>query len=128
MGADMVELTRRAFRALVVLFCVATGPARSQSPRVIDVTAERFQFTPSEIVVDAGEEVELRLKSEDTSHGFRIKGTNVHLVAPKRGQGVVSAALKVTEPGRYPFECTRMCGAGHNSMRGVLVVRSASAK
>src|SRR5262245_44537396 len=106
----MVKATRRGFVSFVVLFCLATGPARSQSPRVVDITAESFQFTPSEIVIEAGEEVELRLKSEDTAHGFRIKGTNVHLVAPKRGQGSASATLKVTEPGRYPFECTRMCG------------------
>jgi heme/copper-type cytochrome/quinol oxidase subunit 2 len=47
------------------------------------------------------------------------------LVVPKRGQGVATATVRLTEPGRYPFECTRMCGAGHNFMRGVLIVRAA---
>ena len=28
-----------------------------------------------------------------------------------------------TTPGRYTFECSRLCGAGHNFMRGVLIVR-----
>jgi cytochrome c oxidase subunit 2 len=110
--------------AMVLLACLAAGPARSQPRRVVHVTAERFTFTPSEIVVDAGEEIELRVKSDDTAHGFRIAGTNINLVIPKRGRNEISATLRLTEPGRYTFECSRMCGAGHNFMRGVLVVRA----
>jgi cytochrome c oxidase subunit 2 len=109
---------------LVVLTCLAANPARSQPRRVVDITAERFSFTPSEIVVDAGEEIELRLKSDDTAHGFRVAGTTINLAIPKRGYKTVSAIVKLTDPGRYTFECNRMCGAGHNFMRGVLVVRA----
>jgi cytochrome c oxidase subunit 2 len=109
---------------IVVLTAMAANPARSQPRRVVEITAERFTFTPSEIVVDAGEEIELRLKSDDTAHGFRIAGTNVNLVIPKRGYQTVSTTVRIAEPGRYTFECSRMCGAGHNFMRGVLVVRA----
>lgn len=112
-----------AIAIALVITCVAAGPARSEPRRVIRISAERFAFTPSEIVVAAGEEVELRLKSDDTAHGFRIVGTGVNVVIPKRGQDEMSVPLRVTEPGRYTFECSRMCGAGHNFMRGVLVVR-----
>lgn len=108
---------------LLALLCFTAGPVRSQPRRVIHVTAERFAFTPSEIVVDAGEEVELRLKSDDTAHGFRIAGTTINLVIPKRGRPESVTPLRLTEPGRYTFECSRMCGAGHHFMRGVLVVR-----
>lgn len=110
--------------ALVIL-CLSVGAAALQAPerRVIRITAERFSFTPSEIVVDVGEEVELRIASDDTIHGFRIAGQAVNLVIPKRGKGEVSATFRATEAGRHTFECTRMCGAGHNFMRGELVVR-----
>ena len=116
----------RTFVVIVVglAACLSAGPARSQPRRVIHISAERFAFTPSEIVVEAGEEVELRLTSDDTAHGFRIARTNVSLVIPKRGRKEVSATLKLTEPGRYEFECTRMCGAGHDFMRGVVIVRA----
>lgn len=98
--------------------------ARQQSaPRVIHITAERFSFTPSEIAVQAGEEVELRIQSEDTSHGFRLIDTDISAVVPKRGKGEVSVRFRPERPGRYTFECSRMCGAGHDFMRGVLVVR-----
>ena len=103
--------------------CVTAAPARSQQRRVIRITAERFSFTPSEIVLNAGEEVEFRLKSDDTSHGFRLIGQGVNVAIPKRGRDELSVPFKAPEPGRYTFECSRMCGAGHNFMRGVLVVR-----
>jgi cytochrome c oxidase subunit 2 len=120
----MRRLTTWSVVALAVaMTCVTAGHAQSPQPRVILITAERFTFTPSEIVVDAGEEIEFRLKSDDTAHGFRIAGTPLSLVIPKRGHGEASAMFHANKAGRYAFECTRMCGAGHNFMRGVLVVR-----
>jgi len=47
----------------------------------------------------------------------------INVTIPKRGRHEVAVVFRPTEPGRYTFECTRMCGAGHNFMRGVLVVR-----
>ena len=109
----------------LLVSCVQTGSSQSQSQprRVIRISAERFAFMPSEIVVFAGEEVELRLKSDDTAHGFRIAGTPVNVAIPKRGRAEIAVPFRAPEPGRYPFECNRMCGAGHNFMRGELVVR-----
>lgn len=107
----------------IAVTCAATQPATSQERRIIRITAERFAFTPSEIIVDAGEEVELRLTSDDTAHGFRIAGTPVNVVIPKRGFKEIVVPFQAPNAGRYHFECTRMCGAGHNFMRGVLVVR-----
>ena len=113
--------------AVAVLIPVADAGSQTQR-RVVRVSAERFAFTPSEIVVDAGEEIELRVKSDDTAHGFRIAGTSVNVVIPKRGRGEISVPFRAPEPGRYLFECTRMCGAGHHFMRGELVVRDPAAR
>jgi cytochrome c oxidase subunit II len=124
----MKAISTRA-RVTVAILCVAslsiaTDRVASQTRRVVRVTAERFTFAPSQIVVDEGEEVELRLKSDDTSHGFRIAGTTVNVAIPKRGHDELSIVLRAPAPGRYVFECTRMCGAGHNFMRGMLIVRA----
>jgi cytochrome c oxidase subunit 2 len=100
----------------------AAPAARQASPRVIDVIAERFEFWPSEIRVAGGEEVELRIRSDDTMHGFRLVGAGTNLLVPKRGKGYAVTRFTGTAPGRYTFECSRMCGAGHNFMRGVLIV------
>ena len=123
---------RLSLVSLLVLIAAATSPgatSRSQAPnrRVVEVTAERFEFWPSEIVVTQGEEIELRIKSFDTIHGFHIVGTNTSLIVPKRGKGEAVATFSATTPGRYTIECNRMCGAGHHFMRAMLVVKAAPA-
>jgi heme/copper-type cytochrome/quinol oxidase subunit 2 len=121
-------------RMLVVLplLLLAGMPSRSAGlaqlapPRVIEINAERFQFWPARIVVSEGEEVELRLRSDDTLHGFRIVGFGTNLEIPKRGHGYAVTRFIGSRPGRYTFECNRLCGAGHNFMRGVIIVRPAT--
>ena len=98
-------------------------PPSSAAPRIIRINAERFNFFPSRITILAGEDVEFRIKSDDTSHGFRIVVGDVNIAIPKRGKGEAKVAVRLQEPGRYRFECSRMCGAGHNFMRGELIVR-----
>lgn len=93
-----------------------------QERRVVRVSAERFSFTPSRIELRVGEEVDLVLTSDDTAHGFRIEGTDVDLAIPKRGPAEARATVSFDKAGRYEFACDRMCGAGHNFMRGVIVV------
>jgi cytochrome c oxidase subunit II len=100
-----------------------TESAQSGARKTIDMVAERFLFIPSEVTVDAGTTLELRLSSEDTDHGFRIIGTDVHVVIPKRGRGEVVAVFEAKEPGHYTFECSQICGAGHSFMRGTIRVR-----
>ena len=104
------------------------GLAQATSPRVIDINAERFQFWPSQVIVQDGEEVELRLRSDDTVHGFRIVGMGTNLEIPKRGHGYAVTRFTGSGPGRYTFECNRLCGAGHNFMRGEIIVRSAATR
>src|SRR3990170_1573235 len=106
-----------------IVSLAATPIPEQQERRVIKVNAERFAFTPSRIEVAAGEEIELRIKSDDTSHGFRIVGTDTNVAIPKRGKGEIAVVIRMEKPGTYTFECNRMCGAGHNFMRGELVVR-----
>ena len=123
----MVVLRPR--RSLVVLLGVALAGAglagsRAGEPArlVVPVVAERFSFTPSEIRVPAGVPVELRIRSEDTMHGFRIVGRGVNVAVPKRRQGEAVVLFEAQTPGRYRFECSRLCGAGHHFMRGEIVV------
>jgi cytochrome c oxidase subunit 2 len=94
----------------------------SRDTRVVEIAAERFSFTPSEVKVAAGTTIEFRLRSDDTDHGFRIIGTEVNVRIPKRGKGAVTVTFEPPKPGRYTFECSKLCGAGHSFMRGTIVV------
>jgi cytochrome c oxidase subunit II len=114
-----------------VWFCVfaavlSTGAASDDSvkkpDKVISITAERFAFSPSKIRVKQGSVVEFVLTSDDTDHGFRIPGANIDVAIPQQGRGEVRVRFIAKEKGAYPFECSRACGAGHNLMRGTLIV------
>lgn len=90
--------------------------------RVINIVAERFTFVPSKVKLKQGEVVELRIRSLDTNHGFRIRDAGVNVIVPKRGKGDARILFRAQEKGVFPFECSKACGAGHTMMRGRIVV------
>jgi cytochrome c oxidase subunit 2 len=112
---------------LTMAIIILTGSLQPSS-RKVTIEAERFNFTPSRIKVAVGEEIEIHLRSADTSHGFTVDGTDISVAIPKRGQGEIVVRFAAQTPGRYAFECTRMCGAGHHFMRGEIVVVEAKEK
>jgi cytochrome c oxidase subunit 2 len=109
------------FASLVLALAVSARTAAQAKPQVIEIDAERFSFTPSEVRVKADAPVEFRLRSDDTDHGFRILGTGINVVIPKRGRGTATVSFQPPKPGRYVFECSKLCGAGHDYMRGTLI-------
>ena len=90
---------------------------------MIRVSAERFGYTPSEIVVEKGTVIEFHLTSDDTDHGFRIVDTNVNVQIPKRRRGETVVTYVADTAGTFVIECSRPCGAGHTAMRAVLIVK-----
>ena len=114
--------------AVVVMGSLGLGlappPAASGAQaRVVRITAERFAFTPAEVTVEPGTEIEFQLSSEDTAHGFRILGQSIDIAIPKRGRGAKTVRFTPPAEGSYTFECSRMCGAGHSFMRGTIRVQ-----
>lgn len=89
----------------------------------VNVIAERFNFTPSQIKVKQGALLEITLTSDDTFHGFRIPSMQINHVIPARGRGSVKILFDAKEKGSFAFECSRPCGAGHTMMRGVILVQ-----
>jgi plastocyanin len=72
--------------------------------RVIRVTGDRFHFEPKNMTVAAGEDVTIRLSSDDIAHDFYVKGIG-HVVHAKAGQ-TARGGLRIDEPGTYKFWCT----------------------
>lgn len=112
-------------RSLCVAAIVIANGSSQPSVRTVMVEAERFNFTPSRIKLTVGEEIELHLRSADTSHGFKIEGSDINVEIPKRGKGEIVVRYKATAAGRFRYECSRMCGAGHHFMHGELIVNDA---
>ncbi|HUR44735.1 MAG TPA: cupredoxin domain-containing protein [Candidatus Saccharimonadales bacterium] len=90
--------------------------------RVVSIVAERFSFSPAKVTIKQGQHVEFVITSDDTDHGFRIPSANVNAPIPQQGKGELRIRFVGHEKGSYVFECSRPCGAGHNLMRGMIVV------
>jgi len=124
----MVVLMRALLALSACLVVVGAAPstqAPDREPQVqrVDVSAERYAFTPSEIKTTVGITLRIRLRSDDTTHGFRIVGTDTNIEIPKRGHDAATVDFTPQQAGRYEFQCSKLCGAGHGFMRGVIVVK-----
>ncbi len=99
---------------------VAFTAARAQAPREIEITAQRFKFTPAEIPLKAGEPVVLLIRSLDFAHGFFVPDLNLRTdLMPGR---VTRLALTPQAPGELAFLCDNFCGDGHEGMDGHFIV------
>ena len=105
---------RRIGRRLHSAIAAAEAAGRRHHRRTLQLHAFR-------ISVKAGAPVEIRLRSDDTDHGFRILGTDINITIPKRGKGVATVTFVPPSAGRYVFECSKLCGAGHSFMRGTMI-------
>jgi len=113
--------------------------AQDQGPQVVEMTAKKYEFSPSPVHVKAGSKLLLKITATDHVHGIRIpavpdgaaKGAEPGLVftspAPKdcyrleKGQQV-SVEIEAKTPGTYTFKCCVHCGLGHGGMKGQLIV------
>ena len=118
---SLIGLRVRVIACVLVVVFAGSGWLTAQSRQVVEIVAERFAFAPSRITVSVGTTVEIHIRSEDTNHGFRlVDGPNV--IIPKRRHGTAVVVFEATEVGEYRFECSKLCGAGHNFMKGEIVV------
>lgn len=87
-----------------------------------NITATRFEFNPSEIVVKHGQKVTLHLKSMDVTHGFSLPEFGIEEELLPREP--VTVTFIADRKGIFPFVCSIICGAGHEhaSMVGNLIV------
>ena len=101
---------------------LAVRAVKTKPGRTVYVVAERFSFSPSKIKVKQGVDVEIVITSEDTGHGFHIPAAGINAAIPQQGKGELRVRFIAREKGDYIFECSRPCGAGHNMMRGRIIV------
>jgi cytochrome c oxidase subunit II len=123
----MISLPRRhVLRSM----CAAGGVAAigvlgsrivaAQSPREIEVVAQRFKFTPNEITLKHNERVVLLVRSLDFVHGFSVPDLRVRAdLVPGRVTRIPVHAEKL---GVLEFVCDNFCGDAHEEMHGRFIV------
>jgi len=119
----MVVLMKTFTLFLMAASAFAQDSAQPKPDKVISIAAERFTFNPSKITVKQGQVIEFVITSDDTDHGFRIPSAGIDVAIPPSNRGEARVRFVAKEKGTFVFECSRPCGAGHNLMRGSIVVK-----
>ena len=97
--------------------CVQT----ESSNVVIEISSKQWEFEPSEIHVEQGQTVTLKITSTDISHGFALEEYNIYaFVTPGETVEITFTAHNV---GIFEFFCNVFCGEGHSKHRGNLIVK-----
>jgi cytochrome c oxidase subunit II len=109
----------------LAVYSVLSG-ARAEDPRVVKITASKFNFTPDHITLVKDQPVTLQFTSTDTTHGFLIYALNIE-TAIKPGT-VTQVTVTPTVAGTFKATCDRYCGLGHTRMKMTVVVQEAGAK
>jgi cytochrome c oxidase subunit 2 len=84
------------------------------NPKVIEITAKKFEFTPNVITLKKGEPVILRVTSIDRVHGFMSKPLkfDTDIVVGKS----TDVAVTPDTAGDFTVICDHYCGIGHGGM------------
>jgi heme/copper-type cytochrome/quinol oxidase subunit 2 len=126
--------------SVALVFCVPQPSpvvADDQKVQVIELTAKKYEYSPSPVHVKIGTKVQLRITAVDHDHGFKI-GVDPDVGKASGKSGLVFASpqdcwqLKKGETttieflaqvsGTYTFRCCHTCGLGHRGMRSEVVV------
>ncbi|MFP5227953.1 MAG: cupredoxin domain-containing protein [Acidobacteriota bacterium] len=100
--------------SMLAAACFTPTLAAQTTPRRIVIEAKRFSYTPGEITLKKGEPVILILKSQDVSHGLRLREFDVNLKV--KAGGTAEAEFTPTQTGDFAGHCSVFCGSGHGSM------------
>jgi cytochrome c oxidase subunit II len=108
-------LVASAFGIAVAVFAPKGNLARADNPKVIEITAKKFEFSPSEITLKKGEPVILRLSSSDRVHGFMSKPLKIDTDIP--ADKTADVPVTPDTAGNYTVICDHYCGTGHGNMK-----------
>jgi len=102
---------------LVALLASAQEPAK---PRVVEITAKRFEFAPNVVTLHRGEAVTIRLNAIDHAHGLLVKPLGIDLDADRGSPDEIT--ITPAAAGSFPAICDHYCGSGHGSMKMKFIV------
>ena len=94
--------------------------AQEPQPRVVSISAKRFEFTPNQVTLKRGQPVTLRVAAEDRDHGFFQKDLKIALdLTPDH---VSEVTITPEKTGRFVVICDHFCGSGHGNMKFAITV------
>jgi hypothetical protein len=108
---------------LKVFLWSSNSPIRdipASAKKIILIRARRYSYSPNIIKVKEGDQIVLKLISEDVYHGIYLDGYGLQTSVRPGQEATIS--FRATKTGRFPFRCSTTCGALHPYMIGYLEV------
>jgi cytochrome c oxidase subunit II len=106
--------------AVAMVVPASASTHKKTQPKVIEITAKRFGFSPDNLTLKKGEPVVLRLTSADVTHGFFAREIKVdELIEPGKPLDVT---VNPQKSGTFTVICHHFCGAGHGNMKMTVTV------
>jgi len=106
--------------ALPVLLAAVSRSRADEGPRVVAVTAKRFEFVPATLTLKKGETVRLRVTSEDVTHGLFVRAFKIDTdIEPGK---IEEVEITPETTGTFTAICHHFCGAQHANMKLTIVV------
>jgi hypothetical protein len=114
-GAQEFTLTGHAQRGWVL------GEVRAND--IFSLWQKEGPLIKPSIEVFKGDQVVLKLRSADVTHGFSLKAFGIYVAQGIQPGRTVYVSFKADKIGRFIFMCTVFCGDIHQHMQGTLIVR-----
>ncbi len=89
---------------------------------MISFFAKNQENTKPAIRVSLNDQVVLKLRSADVTHGFALKSFGIYISGGIDPGRTVYAKFKAEQEGTFLFACNVFCGDVHQSMQGKLIV------
>lgn len=115
------RMLRGSLSVLCLAFVLGAAGCESSKPDVvIPVVMKKYAFVPAEIRVKKGQLVELDVSTADVQHGFYVPELGIREpIQPHKPARIV---FRADRAGVFPMSCSIICGAGHDDMKGQIIV------
>ena len=107
-------------KRLLLLFLFATTMGQDAAPRVVEIRAKKFEFTPNTITLQKDQPVTIHLVATDRAHGLLINALDIDLDASP--DHPAEATVTPHTAGRFDAICDHYCGMGHGNMKMTVIV------
>ena len=114
-GAREFTLTGHAQKGWVV--------GEVQANDIFSLWQEEGPAVKPVIEVSKGDQVVLKLRSADVTHGFSLKAFGIYVAKGIQPGKTLYVSFKADKVGTFIFMCNVFCGDIHQHMEGTLIVR-----
>ncbi len=100
----------------------AAGPADAEEPIDVYLMAMRFSYEPRVLRLDRNVPYRFRMMSMDVNHGASIRAGFAGHIMRRPAMVLTEMVMTFSERGEFMIYCTVYCGAGHDQMKGKIIV------